>query len=246
MARKHGKILCAIWHNPEFRALTITEQWAFEMLLSQPRISLVGIIDYYPGRWALLAAGTTESDVERAIKGLEAAGFVCVDRDTQELLVRTFTRHDGIPISNPKLRKGLWGAWEAIASEALRKVAVDNMPDDFFEFARPPEADRMRRSARMQWTPDWAIESSCHLPPTSYHRPPSTVAQPHARPDLDPPPPQRIPDEHRDLAKDAIAHIRDEHPHLARSTSTDDHEPSPQNVTNPDDDHDEHQEPDPT
>lgn len=218
MARKHGKILCSIWHNPDYRALTIAEQWAFEMLLSQPRISLVGTIDYWPARWALLAAATTQSDIEQAVKGLESAGFVCVDHETRELLVRTFTRHDGIPISNPKLRKGLWGAWEAVASERLRKMAVDNMPDEFFDFARPPEADQMRRSDRMEWLPDWAIErppdSSSNLPPTSYHQPPSTIGQPHAQPDLAPPEHPRIPEDQVERNLDQIAKLRGDLPFL--------------------------------
>jgi len=244
MARTHGKILCSIWRDDDYRALRYLEQWTFEMLVSQSRINLAGCIDLFPDRWSLLASDITESDIQRGLKGLEAAGFVCVDADTRELLVRSFTKNDGIPIANPKLRKGLWGAWEAIASARLRKIAVDNMPPELFDHDHPPEADRFRRSAQIDCPPDSPIEqandSSLDLPPTTTHLPTPTDARSVAQPDFDPPDPPLIPDENRDLAQDAIAQMRDDIPFLQRP---DDAPTTDRDPTDRDQD-DEHQEPD--
>lgn len=214
MARSHGKILCRIWQDPDWRALAPREQWAFLLLLSQPKMSLVGCIDLMPGRWAALTNGMTTEVLEVAIEGLVAARFVAVDRETDELLIRSFTRNDGIPTSNPKLRKGLWGAWEAICSTPLRQVAVDNMPADLWTHDHPLAAARMRRSARIEQATDSPIDrgtdSTTLLPPSTYHHPPSSVAQPvhESSIDFDHHPVDRIPDEYIDLAKDQIGQIK--------------------------------------
>jgi hypothetical protein len=183
MARSHGKLKCSIWQDPEFVALPPRCQWAFMLILSQPKLSLVGCLDYMPRRWAKLAEGMTVDALEAAVERLEDAGFVCVDRDTDELLVRSFTRHDGINAGNSKLLKGVWGAWTAVESARLRKVAVDNMPAELFRGDVPDEAQRFRRSERMDWVTDRTIEPGTEqatdtttlLPPSSTHLPPSTV-----------------------------------------------------------------------
>jgi hypothetical protein len=183
MARSHGKLKVAIWQNPDFLGLPERCQRLFMVLLSQPKLSLVGCIDYMPRRWARLAPDSTTDAVEAAAALLEDAGFVCVDHDTEELLIRTFTRHDGISSANSKMVKGLWGAWSAVDSARLRKVAVDNMPDALFADGVPDEAERFRRSEPMEWVTDRAIlrpdgpasDSTNLHPPSSNLHPPSTV-----------------------------------------------------------------------
>lgn len=147
MARSHGKILVGVWIDPDFVDLTPMEQWAYFMLLSQPKLNLVG----------------------------------CIDRETGELLVRSMTKHDGLRTNNPKLMKGLWGAWTGIASPMLRAIAVDNMPDALFEADGVPEAaKRLRRSRRM----DCAIPNAIDGQPIgqsngqSFRPPPSTIHHP--------------------------------------------------------------------
>lgn len=181
MARSHGKILVGVWIDPDFTDLTPLEQWAYFMLLSQPKLNLVGCIDYQPARWAHHAANTSAEDIEAVLGGLEVAGFVCIDRDTEELLVRSMTKHDGLRTNNPKLMKGLWGAWTGIASPMLRAIAVDNMPDALFDFTGVPEAAvRLRRSARMDCAIPKAIgtESNGQSDAQSFRLPPSTTRHP--------------------------------------------------------------------
>lgn len=183
MARSHGKIVVGVWIDPDFIDLRPLEQWAFFMLLSQPKLNLVGCIDYQPARWAQLAEGLSTEDVEKALGGLEVAGFVCIDRDTQELLIRSMTKHDGLRTQNPKLMKGLWGQWGGIASRVLRGIAVDNMPDALFDTDAVPEAaERMRRSDRMDWSftnpNDCAIAEAterANEPPSAFLHPTSTI-----------------------------------------------------------------------
>ena len=103
---------------------------------------------------------------------------MCIDHETEELLVRSLTRHDGLRTQNPKLMKGLWGQWLGIASANLRKIAVDNMPDALFEGSVPVEAERFRRSARMDWPIDAQSDARSNLlPPSTILLPPTTDAQ---------------------------------------------------------------------
>lgn len=177
MARSHGKILVDVWLDPDFIAMDVAAQWAYFMLLSQPKLTLVGSIDYRPNHWAEFSPALTTAAVDDAVTALEAHRFVCVDRGTEELLVRSMTRHDGLRAGNSKLLKGLWSAWKGIASVGLRKVAVDNMPDSLFGTPETPKAaEEMRRSERM----DWAIEQAMDrpiAPPSTIHHPPSAVGR---------------------------------------------------------------------
>jgi hypothetical protein len=219
MARSHAKIVCSVWQDPSWCALKPREQWAFTLLLSQPKLSLVGCLDYMPNRWTTFGEGLTVEYIDRCMDGLEAASYVCIDRETDEILVRTFTRHDGIPITNERLRKGLWGAYGQVASAGLRKVAVDNMPGEFFDFDVPPEADCFRRSARMEWAIERPIEDPseratdspvpCSLPPATHHQPTTADTQSDTRYDLEPYTPPKIPARNVAEARDALAALRE-------------------------------------
>lgn len=96
MARDHGRIQTAIWRDPEFRALSGAAQSTYFTCLSQESLTYAGVLDYFPGRIANLSKDGTEAKVERAVKELEAARFLVVDRTTAELLIRSFVRHDGV------------------------------------------------------------------------------------------------------------------------------------------------------
>jgi hypothetical protein len=78
-----------LWRGVDWRGLTSDAQWAYEMLCQQDALSYAGIIDYRAGRFAALAKDLTARKVEAAIRELEAARFVIIDRETEELLVRT-------------------------------------------------------------------------------------------------------------------------------------------------------------
>lgn len=151
MARTHGKILCTIWHDPDFLARTEPAQRLYLVILSQPKLNLVGLLDYFPGRLARLSATSSLAAVEDAIAELEEYRFVLVDRQTDELLVRSFTKNDPIQMANSKLRKGIWSAWQAIDSPTLREAAVRQMPAALFDHPEvPPRAVDIRRSERIE------------------------------------------------------------------------------------------------
>jgi hypothetical protein len=158
MARTYGKLLAAAWIDPDWCGLTPLEQWLYALLLSQPKLSLVGVLDYKPGRWATLARGADTTLIDDTLAGLEDARFVVVDYDTDELLLRSFTRHDGIPATNERLVKGLWQAWTSTASAVLRKVVVDNMPEVLLGGDAPDAARHLRCSTPLRLPLERAIQ----------------------------------------------------------------------------------------
>jgi len=151
--RTHAHLLTAIWSNPDWVALSQGAQRTYVLLLSQQKLTMVGLLDYLPSRWARLAADTTLASVEGHIDELEASRFVLVDPGSDELLIRTFVRHEVSPskVANPRWLAGLWGAWEGIASRQLRADAITEIPASVWDSPKvepPAEALQMRRSAQ--------------------------------------------------------------------------------------------------
>lgn len=168
MARHHAAILTEIWSDADFLALTPTAQRLYLFLLSQPQTSLVGHLDILPHRWARKAAGTTIETIMTDLLELEAARFVVVDHDEQELLIRTFVRHDMAPSRFSRaLATGLWTSWRGISSAELRCAAVHAMPDfvwDKFTEIIPTEATRMRRSPPLEREQSPPLERTDYSP----------------------------------------------------------------------------------
>lgn len=134
MARSHGKIHADIWRDPDFRSLTAAAQRLFFVLLSQPKLTLVGSLDLTVSKWAKLAADTSTGAVEDAMDELGRHGYVVVDKDVDELVIRSFTKHDIDPARfNSNLAKGLWGAWRGLVSDDLRRSVVMEIPADLWE-----------------------------------------------------------------------------------------------------------------
>lgn len=120
MAREHARILCSIWRpGDDFRELGPDEQRLYFLIISQREINNAGVIPLMVSKWARCSAGTTIDDVEKALVGLEHARYVAIDRDTDEVLVRTFIRNDGIA-KVPNILKSALRQAEQIESQKLR------------------------------------------------------------------------------------------------------------------------------
>lgn len=128
MARKHGIIKVAVWEpGSEFRALKKDAQRVFLMLISQPTINNLGLLDYTPERWAQYAEDDTIRSINRALRALTEQHFVVVDARTRELLVRTFIRHDNIG-DQPNLVRSAGKQLREVESHPLRMVLAANYP----------------------------------------------------------------------------------------------------------------------
>ena len=119
MARKEARIHVSIWSDPDFTALAQADQRTYLMVLSQPGISLCGVLAWTPGRLARMAADSTPESVTASIARLADARFLVVDFDTDELLVRSFIRYDGV-WRNRKTRTAMFAQRDQIMSPMIR------------------------------------------------------------------------------------------------------------------------------
>lgn len=132
MARTHARIQSEIWNDRDWRALSRDAQWAYMLLLSQPQMNNCGVLPLVPRRWSGLAAETTSEDIFAVIDELEQARFVASDRDTEELLIRTFIRHDRIE-RQPNLVTSAKRQFAEVQSSALREALRAENPHLFAE-----------------------------------------------------------------------------------------------------------------
>lgn len=126
MTRDHARIRLDIWTDDEFRDLTSPAQWLYFYLLSAPSLSFAGVADWRPSRIAANARDLRSPDVEQFAAELEDGQFILVDHATEEVLVRSFVKHDGL-MRSPNMAVALCKALKAISSPVLRAVAVGQL-----------------------------------------------------------------------------------------------------------------------
>jgi len=126
MPRDHGRILVTIWDDPDFTNLTPGAQRLYMLLLSQRGINNAGMLPTQIRKWAKRSNHTSIADIETALNELTEARFVVSDDNTEETLVRSFIRNDGI-VKQPNVLKNALRCAEAIESPALRAVLADEL-----------------------------------------------------------------------------------------------------------------------
>lgn len=144
MARDHARVLIRIWADDDFTALTERAQLYYLRFISQEHINRAGVLDLHRRRWARLAKDSDVTTLNDAIRELEAARFVALDEDTEELLVRSFMRNDGI-VRQPNVLKNALNAARQVQSRRLREILseelrrmIELIPTD----RRDPETNR--------------------------------------------------------------------------------------------------------
>lgn len=110
-----------IWRNPDWLTLSRNGQWLYAALVSAPNVSACGVLPITLTRWANLAADTTVDDVQAALGELERGRFIVVDWSTEELVVRSYMRHDGL-LASPNGRRAVDNHRQAVVSSALAAV----------------------------------------------------------------------------------------------------------------------------
>lgn len=123
MPRDHARIQTRIWNDRDFRNLSREAQHMYFTLTSQPSLSYCGVMDWWPGRLASLASDADEATVYSAIKELLDADYVLLDTETNELLIRSYVRHDRV-LERANMGKALGRALERVVSLDLRDTII--------------------------------------------------------------------------------------------------------------------------
>jgi hypothetical protein len=119
MARDHARVYHRIWANRDFRALSEAAQRSYILVLTQPDLNYCGVTTLSMHRWACLAADSTPRRVRKSLGELETARFIATDAATEELLVRSFVRNDGL-LSSPNICINVVRTYPSVLSPRLR------------------------------------------------------------------------------------------------------------------------------
>lgn len=126
MARDHARVNLTIWTDPDFRALPPAAQHLYLTLWTAPELSYCGVHDWRPARMTGLSQGFTAEHIETVAACLEARHFFVIDRDTEECLIRSWARFDGI-MKQPRMAVSLVSAYASTGSQTIRRVLVREM-----------------------------------------------------------------------------------------------------------------------
>ena len=126
MPREYAAVNVSIWQDEDWRALPPTAQHLYLTLWTHPKLSYCGVVDWRPGRIAASAGGWTADEVRLAADCLRARHFIVTDDETEECLIRSWVRWDGL-MKQPRMAVSYANAFAAVASNLLRRVLVHEL-----------------------------------------------------------------------------------------------------------------------
>ncbi|MDO5504141.1 MAG: hypothetical protein Q4G67_13300, partial [Actinomycetia bacterium] len=152
MARDHARIRLDIWVDEDFTDLPSTSQWLYLRLLTHGGLTYCGVVEWRPNRLAQAAADLTAADVEAFAAVLEDRNFLVIDRESEECLVRSFVKHDGL-LDKWNLAAAVARTFTAVASKPIRGVIVHELKrlrdghPDYRGWSREDVQKLLRRTA---------------------------------------------------------------------------------------------------
>lgn len=123
MPRDHARFQTRVWKDRDWRGLTVAAQHMYWTLCAQPTLSYCGAMDWWPGRLATLAKDADEAAVFAAVKELLDADYVLLDAETNEILVRSYVRHDRV-LERANMGKAMGRALEQVVSLDLHDAVI--------------------------------------------------------------------------------------------------------------------------
>lgn len=127
MARNFGQINSQTWTDNDFKQdLGVDAQWLYFVLLSQSNLNGAGIVPLQDRKWRKYARGMNDERIEGALEELQAHWYVVIDEETEEVLIRTFIRNDGL-WKQPNVLKGALRSAKGTMSDTLRAVIWDEL-----------------------------------------------------------------------------------------------------------------------
>ena len=126
MARDHARVSLSVWADDDWRDLSPAAQHLYFVLLTQPTLSYAGVADWRPARIRALASQWTGDIFDRAARELAKNLYIVVDEDTEEVMIRSFVRHDGL-MKQRNMAVSMVRAYEATASKGIRGVFVHEL-----------------------------------------------------------------------------------------------------------------------
>lgn len=122
MAREFAQIKLAIWADDDWRDLSPLARYLYMTLLTSPSLTHCGVADWRPTRISALNGMSTD-EIEAAGAELVRSLYLVIDESTEEVLIRSFIRNDGL-MKQPKMAVAMASAHAGVASKEIRAVIV--------------------------------------------------------------------------------------------------------------------------
>lgn len=148
MARTEARIFSRVWSDQDqadFRALSVGAQWLYWALLSQPELSMCGVLTVTLERWASLADDATAKKVKGWLTDLDGGRFVVHDTASAEVWIRTYVRQDGV-LDTPNFFVAMARSFEAIHSDRIRVGIAQQINAEFPEGLEEGLAERFPKA----------------------------------------------------------------------------------------------------
>lgn len=126
MARDHSRILLSIWADDDWRGLSPLAQHLYLVILTQPTMTYAGVADWRPARLRAMSRGWTKSMFNTAAVELSERLYIFPDDETEEVLVRSFVKHDGL-MKQKNMAVAMCRAYEGTASAGIRGVFIHEL-----------------------------------------------------------------------------------------------------------------------
>lgn len=126
MAREYAKTNVTLWQDADWRDTPAPAQHLYLLMWTHPALNYCGVLDWRPGRLAQFAGGLTAAAVTEAGNCLQARHLIVVDDESEEALLRSWIRFDGL-VGHDKLSVSMAKAFAGVASNKLRGVIVDEL-----------------------------------------------------------------------------------------------------------------------
>lgn len=150
MPRDYSKVNLDIWNDQSFRGLPVDAQHLYMTLWTHPELSYAGTLDWRPKRTLGFASDWTPERLDAALNCLLARHFVVVDDLTEEILVRSFIRYDGL-MKQPILAASCEKAIASIGSTLIRSVVAHELQRMHAEYPEMAGWNKPQVAAILEW-----------------------------------------------------------------------------------------------
>lgn len=165
MPRSYARLLTSVWDDVDdndWLGLTYKAKYLYFLLTTQSEISACGRLRLTVRSWATMSPDTDSATIAAALRELVEKRIVLADKDTEEVLVRSFVKDDG-GFNNRKRIPVIRDAVREIRSRELRAAALVELERVGLSMGSGPDTDPDRASGR-------ASDSASATPPAVTHQ----------------------------------------------------------------------------
>jgi len=119
--RQYARVRIDIWRDEDWTKLPPDSMLLYMFLISHPKTSSVGVAPLQITKWSKSLNMPVER-VEDALRTLVTHTYLVVDDDTEEVLIRSFFRHDVAALGAPNVILSALKCALTVESMTLRKV----------------------------------------------------------------------------------------------------------------------------